>query len=67
MMMDYITASPIKLGWRDTLRLDDIIIFEFTIAHSIDTFTETIIEEDSETGIACIIFIDYLLIEIQCE
>jgi hypothetical protein len=30
----------IKGERRDTLRLDDIVIFEFTITHRIDTFTE---------------------------
>jgi hypothetical protein len=35
MMIDYITVSPIKVGRRDTLKVDDIIIFEFTTPYII--------------------------------
>lgn len=54
-------------GRRDTLKLDDIIIFEFSIYDERHSLISTKRQEERGGSVACIIFIDYLLIKIRCE
>ena len=66
MMIDYAQVSPIKTGRRDTLKVDDIIIFEFTTPFNVYTYMYIRIyiyktmTDRNKTEIACIIFIGYL-------
>ena len=53
-LMDYITVSPIRTGRRDTLKVDDIIIFEFITPFRIHTCK--MMTNCIETEIVCITF-----------